>query len=290
MNSKDTRRLIKAISTKNLQGNWFRAFLIFIIVYLASSFILGLFPLNYPTPEQMMAASETGDMLALLKLFLPAEITKKMIAAIGVVFLLDLIVICPMNIGMCRFFLRVAAGQKGEMADFFSVFCNLKLVFSSIVLDIIIAAATLAVNIALNIIPAVLVAIAYFVYSPPLLNLAYLLWFAASIFAFLWCSRYTFARFILAEGKHGAFKSFGVCLGLCKGRGKELMALRASYLLWDIAKIFPIFAYIYQTLFGATYARYLYHIRGDIKFVRREAAETVETEAAKEEAGSEDAE
>ena len=249
-------------------------------MYLATSFILGFSPMSYPTQEQLLAASETGDMLELLKLFLPAEITKKTIASLGVVLLLNLVVTCPMNIGTCRFFLRVAAGQKGEMTDFFSAFCNLKLVFSSILLDIIIAAATLAVNAALLIIPAALAVLAYFVYYPPLFNLAYLLWLAAAIFALLWCSRYTFARFILAEGKHGAFKSFGLCLGLCKGRAKELMALRASYFLWDIASIFPIFSYIYQTLFGATYARYLYHIRGDIRFVSREEMEQREQEAA----------
>ena len=28
--------------------------------------------------------------------------------------------------------------------------------------------------------------------------------------------------------------------------------------------------YIYHTLIGAVYARYLYHIRGDIEFVARE--------------------
>ena len=268
MNSKDTRRLIKAISTKNLQGNWFRAFLVFLIMYLASSFIFGFFPISYPTQEQLISVAETSDYMAMLNLFLPATVTKKTVAAIGVVILLSLVVTCPMNIGMCRFFLRVAAGQKGEMTDFFSVFANLRLVLSSILLDLIIAVASAFWGVIFALIP-----IAIMLVLPLPAIIIELIALAAGIFSILWCSRYTFARYILAEGKHGAFKSFGLCLGLCKGRNKELMALRASYFLWDIVSIIPIFAFIYQILFGSVYARYLYHIRGDIKFVKREVQE-----------------
>lgn len=280
MNSKQARGLIKAITARNLQGSWLKAFFIFLITILASSLILGLIPFRTPSNEQIIAAA--GDAAAMLKLFLPAEITKKTLAAIGVVALLSIIVLCPMNIGKCRFFLRVAAGQPGEMGDFFSVFCSIKLVFSSIVLDIIIAVATAFWTFVFSAVPIAFAILSAFLKSDLLFMLSYLLAFAAGFFSVFWCSRYDFARYILAEGNLGAFAAFGECRRLCKGRGGELCALRASYIIWDVAAAFftPVM-YIYHTLIGAVYARYLYHIRGDIEFVARETVSAENSDAEK---------
>lgn len=291
MNSKETRGLLKMISLQNLQGNWFRSFLIFVIMVIVSTFIVGLIPFGAPTQEQLMAAAETGDYAAMMKLFLPAEMTKKTVAAVCVVFFLSIFVTSPMNIGRCRFFLRVAAGQKGEMTDFFSAFADIKLVFSSIILEIIIAVATAFWSIIFFLAPIGAMMLAVVLDSAYIALLSYPLMLAAWIISILWCSRYEFARYILAEGKLGAFAAFGAFRKVFKGRTGELMSLRASYLLWDIASAFftPL-AYVYNTLFGAVYARYLYHIRGDIKFVSREEMERRAAEAENNEEKNEDGE
>ena len=247
----------------------------------AAYLILSLIPFAEPTQEQLISAAQSEDYAAMIKLFFPAGMTRKTLGAIGVVVLLYFFVTSPMNIGKCRFFLRVAAGQKGEMMDFFSAFANLKLVFSSVILEIMIAVLSLFWSFVFFLIPIGALMLAVMLNSAYIALLSYPLMLAAGILSILWCSRYEFARFILAEGKLGVFASFSSFRKVFKGRTGELMSLRASYFLWDIVSTFftPL-TYVYNTLFGAVYARYLYHIRGDIKFVSREEMEQSAAETA----------
>ena len=112
-------------------------------------------------------------------------------------------------------------------------------------------------------IPIALMMCASFLESAMLLYLAVLLIPVASLFAALWNSRYSFASYIFAEGKLSAFASLRECISLLGGRTKECIALRASYLLWDIvASNIPPLALVYSTLSGTVYAKYLAYLRG----------------------------
>lgn len=286
MNNKETRRLIKAISLKNLAGNWLGAFLIFIIGTLAISLILGIIPFRNPSQEQILATvAGGGSYMETMRLFLPAELTKKTIAAIGVVVALSFFVTSAMNIGKSRFFLRVAAGQKGEMTDFFSAFADLRLVFASVGLEICILLLTFCWTVVFCIPSIAVMVVAIMSGLSALFAISYIALFVSAFYATLWCSRYQFARLILAEGKLGIFAALGEVRRLCKERNGELVALRASYLGWDLASLlFAPIAYVYDTLFSAVYARYLYHIRGDIEFISREEMEKRMQEAAASEA------
>lgn len=265
MNKTFARRAIKAASAHAMQGNWLRSFAITLLSSLIPLLIMGFLPLRMPPQEELLAAGD--DMLAALSLFLPSPITEKTIASFAVTALLYLFIMCPFSVGVCRFFLAVARGEKGKLSLVFSPFTSLKTVFSSIGLNIIISAASLLWSVVLLLIPAFLMGAGSAIGSMAAVAFSMLLLLICGVFYFLWTSRYTFAIYVFAEGKSGgAWSSFRTARKIMRDRGGELMALRASYFGWDIASsmLVPALIFVYNALSGTVYAKYLYYLRGEM--------------------------
>lgn len=265
MNKTFARRAIKAASAHSMQGSWLRSFVITLLSSLIPVFIMGFLPLRIPLEEELAAAGD--DMLAVFRIFLPDPITEKTIALFAVTALLYLFVMCPFSVGVCRFFLAVARGEKGKLSLVFSPFTSLKTVFSSIGLNIIISAVSLLWSVVLLFIPSLLVGAGAAIGSVAVVALSTLLLIICGVFYLLWTSRYTFAIYVFAEGRSGgAWRSFRTAQKILRDRGGELMALRASYFGWDIIStmLVPVLTFVYNALFGTVYGKYLYYLRGEM--------------------------
>ena len=259
------RKRIKAQAMVSLQGSWLKTFGIIIAQLALSVLILSFLPLHIPTVDELLGVQ--GDAMQMLRLFLPDVITKKTIASVIVTLALYIIVMAPLSVGICRFFLKVARGEKTKFSDAFSPFTSLKTVFSSVWLELLIAFMSAFWSFLFMLVPTLLIVLCakaglYFVANILLPILP-----VSALFSILWNSRYVFAKYIFAEGKSGgAFASLRECISLMRGRTVECIFLRASYLLWDIASslsyILPL-SYVYAALSGTVYAGYLFYLRGD---------------------------
>ncbi len=254
------RKRIKEEAWGNLSGNWFKSFVIMLLQSIFTMVIFSLLPIRIPEMQEIMNAS--GDPRAMLRLFFPNVITEKTVASIAVTVIIYLLVMSPFSIGNCRFFLKVARGEKGKLSDVFSAYTSLKTVFSSVWLTLLTIFLSTFWTLLFSIIPATLVLVASYIKSALLLYLATFLVPIASLFALLWNSRYTFASYIFAEGKLGAFASLRECISLMHGRNGECIMLRFSYLLWDVASSYiPPLGFVYNAVFGTVYAKYLFYLR-----------------------------
>lgn len=265
MNKTLARRMMKAMAMKNMQGNWLRSFVLFLISIVATTLIIGFLPIRTPFAEELMVATNPAEMLML---FVPKTITYKTIASVCVTAVLYLLVAAPLSVGICRFFLKVARGEKALFSDAFSPFASLKTVFSSVWLYLLVLFISAFWSFLLWLIPIAVMFLAIMIDSWIIGQISLLLGVAVSIFAVLWTSRYTFATYILAEGKSGgAFSSLRECIRLMHYRSGEAMKLRASYFGWDIAgSLFPPLNFIYNALFSTVYAEYLFYLRGELSF------------------------
>ncbi len=256
------RKMIKAQAWANLSGNWFRAFVAILLQSFFALAIVSLLPIRIPAREEILKAA--GDTAQLIRLFMPNAITSKTVALIITTLVLYLIVLSPFSIGLCRFYLKASRGEKGKISDVFSVYTNLKTVFSSVWLTLLVFFISSFWTVIFMLIPMALMLCASFLKSALLLYLSVLLVPVASFFTIFWNSRYSFASYIFAEGKLGAFASLRECISLINGRTKECLALRASYLLWNLAAGYiPPLSLVYSTLSGTVYAKYLSYFRGE---------------------------
>ncbi len=257
------RKRIKAQAMVKLHGNWLKAFGIIIIQILLSVLILSLLPIRMPSTEEMLSVQD--DAMQMIRLFLPDVITRRTIASAIVTLVLYVIVLSPLSVGLCRFFLKVARGEKAKFADAFSPFTSLKTVFASVWLEFLIAFISAFWSALFVFIPTLLVVLCAHTGLYFIVNILLPIIPASVIFSLLWNSRYVFAKYIFAEGKSGgAFASLRECISLMHGRTVECIFLRASYFLWDVAAtyILPL-SYVYTALSGTVYAGYLFYLRGD---------------------------
>lgn len=257
--------MMKAMALKNMQGNWLRSFVLFIISILATTVIIGFLPIRTPLPEELMAVTDPVEMLML---FVPKTITYKTIASVCVTVVLYLLVTAPFSVGLCRFFLKVARGEKALFSDAFSPFASLKTVFSSVWLFVLVLFISAFWSFLFILIPVTVMILAVMIDSWFLAQISLILAVAVSIFAVLWTSRYMFATYLLAEGRSGgAFSCLRECIRLMHYRSGECMKLRATYFGWDIAaSLFTPLNFVYNALFSTVYAEYLFYLRGELSF------------------------
>lgn len=259
------RKRIKAGAWVKLRGNWLKAFGIIIIQLVLSVFILSLLPLRVPSVDEMAGVQE--DAIQMLRLFLPDVITRRTVASALVTLALYFMVLSPLSVGLCRFFLKVAKGESAKFSDAFSPFSSLKTVFSSVWLEFLIFFMSAFWSVLFMLVPTLVVALCAYTGLYFLANILLPLIPASVFFSLLWNSRFAFARYVFAEGRSGgAFASLRECISLMRGRTVECIILRASYLLWDVAAsyILPL-SYVYTALLGTVYAEYLFYLRGDRK-------------------------
>jgi len=263
MDKTNARRAIKMIASRNMQGNWIKSFLLFIAISVIQMAILSFLPLRLPLQEEIVAAGE--DIIKLLMLFLPREITYRTIASYAVTAVLYILVMCPLSVGTCAFFRKIAKGEKARLRDAFSVFANLKTIFGSIWLNFLVLLISSFWVFLFMLVPVAVEVFAIVVESWLLPWLVIVLLIGASILSVLWVSRYSFALYIYAEGNLGPFASLCESIRLMNHRLGECLSLRASYFLWDIVcYFFPPLGFIYSALFQTAYAKYLEYLRGEI--------------------------
>ena len=285
MNKTQIRQKIKFSALQNMQGNWIKVFILFLISVLLVNFIIGFLPISIPENSDVTALNERLAKLyeieptpeneeyiikesfdiskASFMLFFPNGITKRVIASFAVTVLLFLIVMCPFNIGMKKFYLRAASSEKASVFEVFTAFRSLGDIFSAIVLHFIVFFASAFWFIVFSIIPIAMYILAAVLGSFLIAFAALLLFPIACFVAALWVSRYRFAYYIFACGGKGAFSSFFECIKLLRGRNIECMLLRLSYLGWDIVcSILPFITVIYESLSGVVYSRYLFYFIG----------------------------
>lgn len=265
------RRVLKASAMSSLSGNWLSAFMMTIIPWLISAFIMNFLPIKIPTDAQIMAAN---DPAAFLSLFVP-RLTDRTIALILVVVALSWFVLCPLEVGVRRFFLAVAKGEKAKIRIIFSPFGNISTVFSSMGLNLIITVLAAFWAVVLVFVPTLVAMLGRALGIGVVAFFASLLSIIGIVVCVLWTSRYSFAIYIFAEGRNGgAWRSFMTARKLIRGFGGELMALRATYFGWDIAcSIIPGLMLAYNAMERTTYAKYLYYLRGELKIQEAESNE-----------------
>ncbi len=257
------RRLLKAASSRAMQGSWLRSFLITLLSSLIPMLILGTLPFRMPLEEEILATG--GDSMKLFSLFLPETITSRTIGSFVVTGIIYLLIMCPFNVGIHRFYLAAASGERGKLSHVFSPFTSLNTVFSSIGLSLITAFSSLLWAIALLAPPLILMYLGTLIKSAFVVWLCFILYFIVTIVWVLKISIYKFAFFIFAEGKSGgAWKSFRTMQIITRRRTTELMGLRASYFGWDLAAgCFSALYFVYSALFSTVYAKYLFCLRDE---------------------------
>ncbi len=257
------RRLLKAASSRAMQGSWLRSFLITLLSSLIPMLILGTLPFRIPLEEEILATG--GDSMKLLSLFLPQTITSRTVGSFVVTGIIYLLIMCPFNVGIHRFYLAAASGERGKLSHVFSPFTSLNAVFSSIGLSLITAFSSLLWAIVLLAPPLIFMYLGTLIKSTAVIWLCFILYFIVTIVWVLKISIYKFAFFIFAEGKSGgAWKSFRTMQRITRGRTTELMGLRASYFGWDVAAgCFSALYFVYSALFSTVYAKYLFCLRNE---------------------------
>lgn len=264
MNKTIARRAIKALSLNDMKGNWFRSFVAVILAVFATTFIFGFLPLRTPLPEEMAKAANDVEMFSL---FIPKTITAKTVASLVVTLLLYVFVTCPLMLGISRFYLKAAHGEKGTFGDIFSPFASLKTVFGSIWINVIILAVSFLWGVPLIFLPSFFLGLGGALNSAIVLLASGLLLAVCAVFYILWVSRYNFALLIYAEGNSSPWKAFRASQKLLRGRSGEILSLRASYFGWEIAvSVFPPLSFVYYALCNTVYAKYLYYLRGELSF------------------------
>ena len=257
---------MKADAWRCLMGNWFGTFLLRIVEFLIGIGIMSFFPFRLPQPGELQSAAQ--DPAEIIALFMPRTFTPRTVALIAIVVLLAVLIFSPLNVGVRRFFLKVANGEKAKLRDAFSPFCSIKTVFSSIGLDITVKLILLLWSVPLVIIPSVLAGIAGITGIVPVMYLSLLLViFCALLWVFV-TFRYTFAYFIFAEDySKGTIKSLREFFRLTKKRKTECIKLRATYFIYDLICMYvPVFGFVYFAVSNTVFAKYISHFRGQSSF------------------------
>lgn len=263
MDKKTARRVIKASVWQNLQGNWLKAFSVIVIQFLIISAVISFLPIRIPTSKELLTTIEAG--LPVLVLFFPKGITPRILSLIAVTAALYILISCPLKIGINRFFISVARGEKAKISYIFTPFANLKTVLGSIWLNVLIFLISTFWAVIFALIPIALMFIATYFGSYAIADVAIMATYAMAIFTMLWISRYSFALYIFAESdERTPFESLRECLSLVNYRTSECITLRASYLAWDLISSATPLIFVYQPLFNTVYAKYVYYFRGEL--------------------------
>lgn len=260
------RKLIKASSMRNMQGNWIKYLIMTILSYVVVGMIVRYLPISIPTTEQFQAAMLSDNYNALFTLLFPEGISQRMMLLIGIVVFTTVLVLAPLQVGICRFFLKVSKGEKPKFSEFLSPFMNLGTVFASIIMWLLITIISAIWSALFMVIPVAVTFLAELLKSPLLAELSLTLLLIATVFTILWVSRYKFLWYIFTEGKSGGvFGSYRAFIRIMRRRTWECFLLRLTYFTWDIASsFFPPISIIYSALMDATYAKYLAQLRGEV--------------------------
>ncbi|MEG2378294.1 MAG: DUF975 family protein [Clostridia bacterium] len=225
------RRDAKRTAKISLAGSWLRGIWIAMIYFLASLLTLGFVPINIPNPLPDLNKIETAQ---LLRMFLPDTITTEYLLLIAVSIVLFLIVLSPLAVGISRFFLRVARGEKPKFSVAFESFLSLKQVAGSVVLAILTFVLRILWCGLLLAVPIGLV-----VFAPTLGPLATVfalpLYIIAMFGIFVAIAPYSLASFMYAQApERGAFRSILAAVKCCKGHRIEFMIYQMSFLPWRV--------------------------------------------------------
>lgn len=257
--------MIKATAIRDMQGNWWRALLLSFIESAIVVWIVSFLPLRIPSEQEMLAVN--GDTVKLLQSMLPKEITPKVLMSVGVTVLLYLFAMAPFGIGKCKYFLKAARGEKATLLDVFSVYANLKTVFSSILLSVITTIFTTLSFVVCMIIPVGMRFAALWQESILLYEASTILSMAFAVVFIVWISRYRFISYIYANDEKGAFSAIYKYMKYMKKRNGECLALGASYLIWYFLMwLMPFLSFVYLCLSSTVYAKYTYRFRGELSF------------------------
>ncbi len=265
MNKTLLRRMIKATAIRDMQGNWWKAFFLSLLESAVTFWIISYLPFRIPTEEELVAAG--ADITKVFMAMIPKDITAKTLMSVGVTALLYLFVMAPFSIGMCRYFLNAAKGERGTLRDVFSVYADIRCVFTSIFLTIIVlifAVVSLAV---FMVIPIGLLVLAVINKSTMLYNLVSTFLPIFLLLYGVWISRYRFISYIYAQEEKGVFATLYKYFKYMKKRNGESLVLGASYFGWlFMISLMPFLLFIYQCLSSTVYAKYLLRFRGELSF------------------------
>lgn len=257
--------MIKATAIRDMQGNWWKAFFLSLLESAALFWIISYFPFRIPTEQELIATG--GDTAKLFALMIPKDVTLKTLMSIGVTALLYLFVMSPFSIGMSRYFLKAAKGEKGTLGDVFSVYANIRTVFSSIILTVITLIFTVISLAVFMVIPVGLTVFAVYRKSVMLYDISYILMTVFFVLFVVWISRYRFISYIYAYDEKGVFATLYKYLKYMKKRNGECLILGASYFGWVfLSSIMPFLMFVYQCLSNTVYAKYLLRFRGELSF------------------------
>lgn len=265
MNKTLLRRMIKATAIRDMQGNWWKAFFLSLLESAALFWIISYLPFRIPTEQELIATG--GDTAKLLVLMIPKDITYKTLMSVGVTALLYLFVMSPFSIGMSRYFLKAAKGEKATLGDVFSVYTNIKVVFSSVILTVITLIFTVISLAVFMIIPVGLMVLGAYNGSVMLINIFDILVIVFAVLFIIWVSRYRFISYIYAYDEKGVFASLYKYFKYMKKRNGECLILGASYFGWAfMMTMMPFLTFVYQCLSNTVYAKYLLRFRGELSF------------------------
>ncbi|MBQ6845843.1 MAG: hypothetical protein IJO61_01805 [Oscillospiraceae bacterium] len=265
MNKTLLRRMIKATAIRDMQGNWWKAFLLSIIESVVAMWAISYLPIQIPSEEMIIKAG--NDASKIFALMLPDRITPRVLLSIGVVALLYLFLMAPFSIGMSKYYLRVAKGEKATFRDVFSVFTDLRVVFSSIILTIITAIFTVLSLVIFMIIPVGVMILAIWQNSIMLYQISLILLAVFTVIFVIWISRYRFISYIYANDETGVFATIYKYVKYMKKRNGECLVLGASYFMWFfLISMMPFLSFIYLCLSNTVYAKYMYRFRGELSF------------------------
>lgn len=257
--------MIKATAIRDMQGNWWKAFLLSLIESAVLFWVIGYLPVRIPTETELLGMSNTMDVYAAM---IPKDIEmKKLLMSVGAVALLYLFLMAPFSVGMSRYFLRAAKGEKATFRDVFSVYANIRVVFSSIALTLITILFSVISFVVFMIIPVAVSILGIFNGSVILVQFARSLMIVFTLLFVVWVSRYRFISYIYAADETGVFATLYKYFKYMKKRNGECLILGGSYFGWIVMiSLMPFLMFIYQCLSNTVYAKYLLRFRGELSF------------------------
>lgn len=264
MNKTFMRKIFKAQALGNMRGNWFSSVMMTAIWIIIDLVLIQLLPFRRPSAGEILAVGDNPAEILLL--FIPREITPRMIALVGVVILLHLFIVAPYIVGMKKFYLAVARGERPGFLSVFSVYANIKGVLNEVLLKIIVFVISSLWFVFFMLLPMGLCGLALMRNSANIMLAAVAVGGIMTLLWSMWVDRYNFAFYILAMEKDiGAFSAMRRCFSIMKERTGEAVLLRVSYYFWELACSYctPL-TFVYKALSGTTYAKYAMYFTGRI--------------------------
>ena len=194
---------------------------------------------------------------------------------IAAVSLLSLIFVSPFDIGMCRWYSRLADGAGTETSSVFEFFRSLRLFFRAIALKVLVGLRCLLIG-AMFLSPGICAYLITNQFSEIVFGsvqssvaktaslFAILTAIAGAVFWIIWCMRYLFASFALAEDQSlSAKQAIALSINATRGRRFELFKFELSMLGWRLLELLIVprlFTMPYRLTARAIYAHYLIEV------------------------------